>query len=468
MSSAPGGPKKKGIQLPLFSKVEAISHALPGVHITFRQIATVTVFSVGIFIALEPQQSVYNFEMVLFTAPLWLPIILYRSSKARFAQYTRAKALSEQEYVLLEIKIPRDTTKTPAAMETFFSNLHIGSGETTWYKTFIQGGTRPVWSAEIVSLGGRLHFYIRTRAGYRKLVESFLYAQYPNVEIVEAEDYSRLVDPSEHGYGMFACEFAFPSTLSSAHPLKTYVDYKMEPGDKPEETVDPLAQLLETISSVGPQEQFWIQIIFRMSKKEKYEDLLTAEGKPYGWADEVKTSLEALRAQTVRKIKRVDPITGAETETETFPNPSRGQIEAIASIERKANKQIFDVGIRTVYLAPENAFQGIMVPGMLNMFKPFNNESTGNRLSPISKWTAFFNDLPWEDRTGHHKHELNKMAIQMYRRREYFNYPYVGPWINMSTEELATLFHVPSAAITTPSIERIQSSTSSAPTNLPS
>jgi hypothetical protein len=37
----------------------------------------------------------------------------------------------------------------------------------------------------------------------------------------------------------------------------------------------------------------------------------------------------------------------------------------------------------------------------------------------------------------------------------------------LSTEELATLFHVPSAAIQTPTIPRIQSTTSGAPGNLP-
>ncbi len=468
MSSAHSGPRHKGFEPPFYSNIVELSHALPGVHLSFRPMAISFVVAVGIFSVLEPQQSIYNFEMVLFLLPLWLPYILYRSAVARYAQYKRAEAMAGQDYTLLEIKIPRDTTKTPAAMEAFFSNLHIGSGETNWYKTFVQGGTRPLWSAEIVSLGGRLHFYIRTRTGYRRLVESFLYAQYPDVEIIEAEDYSLLVDPSEHGYGMFACEFGFPSTISSPHPIKTYVDFGIEPGDKPEETVDPLAQLLETMSNIGPQEQFWIQIIFRMQKKEKYEGLINKEGKPYGWSDEITDALDGIRSQTVREIVRVDPVTGVTTKSETFPNPTKSQTEMLAAIARKANKQIFDVGIRAVYLAPDEAFQGIMIPGMLAMFKPFNNENLGNKLGPLSKWSAYFQDFPWEDRSGHHKHELHKMAIQMYRRREYFNYPYVGPWINLSTEELATLFHVPSAAVTTPNIERIQSSTSSAPANLPS
>ena len=468
MSSAPAGEDiPKGFQLPFLHTVEGWSHGKDGFHVTFKALLTTSLVVLVLFFILAPQQSINNFEMVFFLAPIWLPIILYKSVHARFGQMAKAKFLSEQQYVLLELRIPRDTTKTPFAMETVLANLHVGSGETNWYKRYFQGGMRPSWSFEIVSLGGRLHLYVWTRVGYRRLVESYFYAQYPDIEIIEAEDYSRLVDPSEHGYGMFACEFGLSTSVSNVYPIKTYVDYGMEPGDKPEETVDPLGQLLETIGNIGPQEQFWIQIIFRQKKEEKYEGLVNNKGKKYSWNDEVQEAIEAIRSQTVRKTMRIDPVTGAVTESETFPNPTKGQSEGMAAVERKANKQIFDVGIRAIYLAPDEAFQGIMIPAMLTMFKPFNNER-GNAISPIGRWSAFFNDFPWEDRGGHHKHHLHHQVIPIYRRREYFTSPYKGPWSNMSTEEIATLFHIPSAAVTTPNLERIQSATSSAPSNLPS
>jgi hypothetical protein len=37
----------------------------------------------------------------------------------------------------------------------------------------------------------------------------------------------------------------------------------------------------------------------------------------------------------------------------------------------------------------------------------------------------------------------------------------------MSTEELATIYHIPSSAIGTPGLRRIQSATGEAPANLP-
>lgn len=449
--------------------VEGILHRShqQGSHLTPRNFIIPFIVALIVFLLISPQQTLNNFQLLVFLSPLWVPYMLFLGVRDNFVQMNRAAFFAKQEYVLLELRMPRDTTKTPFAMETFFANMHIGSGETTWYKKYFQGGVRPWWSLELVSLGGRVHFYLWTRTGYRRLVESFLYAQYPDIEIIEAEDYSRLVDPSEHGYGMFACEFNLTNP-NNAVPIKTYKSYEIEPGDKPEETVDPLAQLIETMASIGPGEQFWIQYIIRMTKEEKYVGRKNPKGAPYTWRDEVSEAVEAIRAGTVRKTKRVDPVTGAVTEIDSFPNPTKGESEQIAAIQNKASKQIFDVGIRSVYLASDDSFNGIMIPAQLNMFKPFNSQ-TGNSIGPTSTWSAMFNDFPWEDRGGHHKHHYNHEAIKVYRRREFFYEPsYKGAWSNLSTEELATLYHVPSAAITTPNLPRIQSATSGAPANLPS
>ncbi len=462
------GPQKRGFQLPFFDQLVTIEHKREGYHPSFKNYAIIFVVINVLFFLVAPQQTILNWELVLFLSPVWVTYILVRAVHFAYGQMTLWESQSQQKYVLLELRIPREITKTPLAMEAFLSNLHIGSGEATWYKRYVQGGRRPWWSLEIVSLGGRIHFYIWTREGYRRLVESFMYAQYPEVEIIEAEDYSMLVDPSHHGYSMWACEYQMKNS-NNAFPLKTYVDYKIEPGNKPEETVDPLGQLLETMGSIGPGEQFWLQIMIRVHKGERLKEYVTPDGKPLTWQEQVKEAIEAIRTQTVRKTKRVDPVTGAETETESFPNPSRGQSEGIANIERKASKQIFDVGIRAVYSAPDEKYQGIMIPFMINMFKPFNNETaTGNALVLQSVWSGLFNDWPWEDRKGEHKHHLEHESIQMYRRRAYFYPPYEGQWINLGTEELATLYHPPSSAVTTPSLERVQSATGSAPANLPS
>jgi hypothetical protein len=465
MSDSHGGGGKGG--LPFLSVAEGIMHSTHGnaVHITAKSLIFAFVIVLVLFFLFAPEQSINNFQLLIFFAPIWAPWILIYATVARFIQMNRAKFFASQQYVLLEIRIPREITKTPQAMELFFANLHIGSGETNWYKKYFQGSVRPWWSLEIVSLGGRVHFYIWTRAGYRRLVESFLYAQYPDAEIIEAEDYTRMIDPSEHGYSMFAAEYKY--SKPDPYPIKTYIDYKMEPGNKPEENVDPIAQIIETLGSIGPGEQFWVQMIIRQTKGEKFVGKTNAAGKPYSFADFVQQEIDTLKLKTARITKRTDPVTGAVTETEGFPNPTKGQTDLIAAMDRKNSKQVFDVGIRSIYSGTSAAFNGIMIPAQLTLFKPYNSE-TGNALGPAPTLGAMFSDLPWEDRSGHHHHAVNHLAVQAYRRRSFYFDPYVGNWVIMSTEELASLFHLPSSSVSTPNLPRVQSTTSSAPSNLPS
>jgi hypothetical protein len=321
----------------------------------------------------------------------------------------------------------------------------------------VEGRTRPEWSFEIVSLGGRVHLYVRTREGFRRGLESYFYAQYPGVEIVEAVDYSRLVDPSHPPYDMWGCDFDFRK--SDAYPIRTYQEFMKPdaPLAKPEEQIDPLAQIIEMLGSLSPKEQFWVQILVRVTKDEKFFPLTIK--------DEAKRVLEELRAQTVRKTSFVDPSTGAVRESESFPNPSRGIQNTMEAVEKKISKPLFDVGIRAIYLAPIDSYQGVTVSHLISLWRPFMSETLNGLW--LTRWFANYDDWPWEDKKGllidHTRHGL----LDAYRRRSYFSEPHKTKWNIMNTEELATIFHIPTSGVTTPSLPRIQSSTAEPPSNLP-
>jgi hypothetical protein len=401
----------------------------------------------------------------MLISPFWVPIMLAYFALHRWVSSNRIKFLSEQEHILLEIRVPRDVRKTPLAMETVLTSMHLSPGESTWWKKWVQGKTRPWWTFEIVSLGGRVHLYLWTRKGFRRGIESFFYAQYPGVEIVEATDYTLLVDPSHPPYDMWGCEYTFTRD-SDVLPFKTYVDF-MKPDSplaKPEEQVDPLAQVIEMIGAIGPKEQFWIQILFRVHKGEKYKHLKTSSGGKYDVKEEAKKQLEEFRKQTVRKTTVVDSQ-GNAREQESFPNPSRGVQNNMELVERKMSKPLYDVGIRSIYTAPQDAYQGIMISHLIGLLKPFSSETLNG--FKITRWFANFDDWPWEDRSGKLRAHVAHNLTDAYRRRSFFYEPYILPHMIMSTEELATLFHIPSSGVTTPSLPRIQSSTAEAPSNLP-
>ncbi|MDB5237272.1 MAG: hypothetical protein JWL88_374 [Parcubacteria group bacterium] len=452
--------------LPGFKTVDTLYDATlgKGVFVDYQPILYTFAFLNLAFLFISPAQTLRNYEFLIFFAPLWLPYLVVTAAANRFIQFNRATNLSKQNYILLELRLPRDTMKTPLAMETFFSNMHFGPGETTEYKKYWLGNTRPSWSFEIVSLGGRVHFYIWMRAVQRRSIESYLYSQYPGMEIIEAEDYSLLFDPADFSKNsMFGEEFVkkIPDSSGNAdpYPIKTYMDYGLDKTAKPEEQVDPLAQIIELLGSIGPKEQYWIQIIIRQTKKEKYKN-------EKDWKKAGLEEIDKIRNATVKAGKYTDPVTGKVIETQGFPNPTKGQLETINAIERNTNKPGFDVGIRTIYSAPKDAYQGIMANFILALWKPFANES-GAELKHISSFSAAFNDYPWEDRKGLGHRFLERKIVDNYRRRVYFIQPYIGPWSIMSSEELATLFHVPSSTVQTPGLPRIQSSTAGAPPNLP-
>jgi hypothetical protein len=454
--------------LPLKNLSDSLLHSMhgAGAHFEIRPFIIAFVILLVGFLFLDPDQTLRNFSFVGFFAPLWVPIMLYHFTFEQFVESRKAEFINNQETVLLEILMPRDTKKTPLAMEIILANMHQNSGEGTRYNRYWLGKVRAWWSLEIVSLGGRVHFYVWTRAGFRRSIESYFYAQFPDVQIIEAEDYSLVFDPTSHDNSVWGTDFVKSKT--DPQPIKTYIDFGLDKaGAKPEEISDPLAQLIELLGSIGPKEQLWIQLVIRVTGVEKYGAEAKTESDPkYNWKTHGEIYVKKLQKATASEGSYVDLVTGKLTKTPGFPNPTKGQGDAINAIEKNIGKLGFDTGIRAIYTAPKEDYKGFMIGPTISIFKPFNSESN-NSLKTAGNFSAQFDDFPWEDPSGHRHEVSNKKLVDAYRRRSFYHAPYVGDWAIMSTEELATIFHVPSGSVTTPGLPRIQSTTSGAPTNLP-
>lgn len=397
-------------------------------------------------------------SIALFLAPLWLPLLLVGGAWTLWVILKRSEFIAAQKTVLLEIKPPRTIVKTPLAMETILSGIHMGPGEATWYKRYIQGSVRPWWSLEIASLEGQVHFYIWTRSNFRRLIETQVYAQYPGAQVVEAPDYTRLISATPEEWAVWGCDFVH--TAEDPLPIKTYVEYGLDKVQKEPEQTDPLANLVEFMGSLGKGEYVWLQLAVRMHKGEKY-DKLNEKGKPYTWKDQAEEMIKKIRDATRDVYK--DKETGEEHLG--FPNATKGQMEKIAAIERNISKLAFDVGARGVYIAKPEKFDPIIISGLTAVFKQFSSEGW-NGIRPDG-WMTRFDDYPWEFGVDKLKNLYRKLVVEGYRRRQFFYEPFEANTMVMSTEELATIYHIPSRAVETPSLGRIQSATAEAPVNLP-
>ncbi len=403
-------------------------------------------------------------SLAFFLAPLWLPFLIIDGAWNLWYILQRSEYLAAQKYILLEIKPPRNLVKTPLAMEAFLSTIHLTGNESTWYAKF-WGGTRPFWSLEIVSFEGQVHFYIWGREGLRRIVESQMYAQYPGVQIVEAPDYTRLISAKTDEWSMWGCDFK-KQTVKDPLPIKTYIEYGLDKIQKEPEQVDPLANLIEFMGSIGKGEYLWLQFIIRAHKGEKYRKH-NKEGKTYTWIDEAKKMVEEIRHAT--RDTYTDPATGEERPG--FPNPTKGQSEKIAAIERNVSKIAFDVGARGIYLARPEKFHGPVIAHLIALFKPFSTEGWNGITS--TGWMKRFDDYPWEIGASKKKDLFRRKLVEAYRRRQFFYDPFFHGGLSakdimvMSTEELATIFHIPSGSVQTPGLARVPSATAEAPANLP-
>lgn len=420
-------------------------------------------FSVTFFIF--PVQIHLALYFLTILIPTVFPFILGYGVFHMWVNFRRSAFIASQKYILLEIKPPRSHVKTPLAMETALAGIHMTSGESTWYDRLILGKVRHWWSLEIAVIDGTVHFFIWGRAVFRHNAEAQIYAQIPGAQIVEVPDYTKRISTDSDEHIIWGCDFDL--IKPDPYPIKTYVDYGLDKSMKEEEQIDPLAHAIEYMGTFGVGEQVWMQIIIRAHKGEKYHKK-NSKGKKYTWKDEGKELVQKIREDTiVKKMKYKDAVTGEIREVGGFPNPTKGEIEAMTTIERNISKQAFDVGIRVIYIAEPDKFAGSKIPGIINMFKQFSSENF-NGFKP-ARWFIQFNDYPWEIFAKKRKKIKQKEIIDAYRRRSYFYAPYITQHNIMSTEELATMYHIPSASITTPALSRsrVQSTTNIPPSDLP-
>ncbi len=393
-------------------------------------------------------------RFIFLLSPLWLPVVLALTLWEYWIRYIRARFEAGNEHILLEIRMPKEINKTPTAMELFLNSLFQTGGEATFIDRIWKGKTRPWFSLEIASIEGQVRFFIWTRAYWKPLILSQIYAQYPNVEVDEVQDYTDAVpyfDPAK--VNLWGCNFEL--TKPDPYPIKTYVDYGMTKeikdmveGEKAK--LDPITPMIEYMGSVGRGEQVWFQIIIRANKKEKLKPG-TIFGKT-DWKEEGKEEIKKLQAAAAPKEEggKGTPLT-------------KGQNEVIEAIEKSIAKIGFDCGIRGIYIADKDVFNPVNIAGLTGSVRQYNS-NTLNGFKP--KNTTSF-DYPWQDYKNVRINKKKKGMLTAYRNRGYFFYPHKDKNFVLTVEELATIYHFPGGMVQTPTFERIGSKKGEAPPNLP-
>ncbi len=398
---------------------------------------------------------------ILGTLPIWFPFVAIFGFWHVWVWYVRANYIhARTNPTLLELRFPRDIFKSPRAMEQVFVNLWIRMGETTYIDKYWSGGVRPYFSFEIASFGGDVRFFIWTRRAAKNIIEANMYAQYPDIEIREVEDYaSRFVyDPAVHecfvtDYRLIGVTPPTEYMRASAYPIRTYVDFELDKDPKDEVKVDPFAQVVETLGAAKPNEQVWLQVIIRAR--------LNSE-----WKQAVLKEIDGIRKEALRPPGATEhDLKEGKAKEAQFPHPSPIQQDQMKAMARHLEKLPFDTGIRGIYIGPRGRMDGHLYTAMRWIYRPFANPNTGSMIRPCRAHNDF--DWPWQDFRSWRWEAQTRQWINAYRRRQFFHAPQVTPFNVFSVETLATIWHPPSSVVKTPGLARLPSTKAEPPPNLP-
>ncbi len=371
-------------------------------------------------------------------------------------------------FILLELKIPREITKSPRAMEQTLMAIHsLRNIASDLQEKYWDGEVTRWYSMEIASFSGEVHLYFRTYRKQRPLVEAAFFSYYPDVELVEVSDYAEQLpltvrDMYDQGYDMWGSEMKL--ARSEAYPIKTYLEFESPDEEK---QFDPISTFLEVLGKLKKGEFVAVQFLIAPAGEK--------------WAEEFEPLVEKLR-QTTKREKVTTPEGALESFT-SFVARSPGQTDVLKAVERNLSKPAFETIIRFIYLSPRaiyyDSFARRALTGIFNQYAALDlnffkrNEKTATRTRfwyfPYL-FHNFRNEYRKQRMLSNYLHRTIPPETFMGRviTSKLLNWNSHTRWIKINTECLATLFHPPThGVLTAPHIQRMESRKAGPPAGLP-
>lgn len=310
---------------------------------------------------------------------------------------------------LLQITVPRDNDIKIDAAEQMFSSLvsirRAWSSDRLYYLK-----PQPHLSFEIVGLPGDIRFYVHVPNQFRDFVEKQINGSYPDAEIVRVDDpMAKQKDGGFVGteYNIFSQDgkVAFASLHLKESDYQPIKVYKDLP-------VDPLLSLTSVLAKMGEGEGATIQVMVRPSDTK--------------W----------------KKAGRGYIGTTKKTEANPEKASYKADSKELESIENKLTKSGFDTLVRIVVSSKTKEAAEAHLNNIINSFGQYSGHNSFKK----------------------HRIRFKGLFMQDFIYR-YF--PMIKTSSVMTTDELATLFHLPNKSITTPGIHWLHSKRAPAPSNLP-
>lgn len=358
---------------------------------------------------------------------VWLPIVVvlgyltWRNNRV-------IDAVKSTDSILLTLEIPKANDKQELAAEQLFASLHGILRDKQELK--LHGGIQEHLSFEIASVNGQIRFYVWVPRNLRSFIEGQIYAQYPTVQITEAEE-DYVTHERDHSV-IYTSEITL--TDSEVLPIKTFQSFE----------VDPLAGITGTLAKLDSGEEVWVQIIVRpiadeWHKKSEQWIKMTKSGNPFGFLTGGGSFNFRWLAEVFEALWK--PPEGAAG-TPAVKELSDRDKTRISEAEKKATKLGYQVKLRLAYLGESQTNAKLQMQAIVGTFKQFNSTNLNGFKMTVPSFA--------------------KDDLLFYKARSFVDRGFI-----LNIEELASVFHLPHTNVETPNIVWASSKTAEPPAKLP-
>jgi len=394
-------------------------------------------------------------------------IILFPLTTSVWLWWKQILFKNNMVWITLEIVPPRETRKSPKAMEQILTSLYsLRNAPGNFFEKWWDGEVTQWFSLETVSFEGEVHFFVRSPIKFKNVIEASFYAHYPDCEIMTVDDYTKRFPQEtkefyERNLDIFGSEIILYK--DDAYPIRTYVQFE---AIEEEQKIDPISGLLENLGKLKKGENFWLQMLIRPADS--------------AWREKAIKLVKELKDKSVIEVPGIE--TGKKIKAPMALTP--GETDIIKAIENSMTKPGFDTVIRLIYIAPktifDNTFANKGITGILNQYSSMSLNSFWHNINVRTtemKWHRYpFFKL--KERLEGRKQRVLKdyigrvfpeeLTIGKFLNLNPSNFNFFSKSFVLNSEELATIYHLPYYfVLTAPFIQRIESKKTGPPVGLP-
>jgi hypothetical protein len=393
-------------------------------------------------------------------------------------------------FVCLKIRPFKNSERNPIVFEHVFSAIHSATQKN------LKSKNAPKFLFEIATVGGKIHFFVRCEKKFSEFVKQQIYAQNPQVEIEQIIDYAKVL--RRKNWQISAAEIQFSS--ADLWPVKRISQFEDRVGKV---VSDPIAGICEALSGIEKTAAAAVQIILQPNESRKFrarsEKLLqilnggflenSPQSRKFFEKIFVRPNFKNFPARIFfhfwRKFWPGNSTKNLEIEMKT----SHDRETRVAAAADKISRLFFDASIRTIFTAPEISMKATFA----NVARGNKNVARGNEIvrensdvdrenSDVDRENKFAqknNENKTENAAAKIAGVFRQFALPQSNSLKIAKVETGGKiWekfvagnsnreIILTTEELATLFHMPNATVRAPKIDWVLCQKLEPPANLP-